>query len=232
MDSCRKHVFEDLQPYVCTFSDCDLSDQFFENRDEWNKHEIQCHRIEWFCNVDPHPHYVEKADFLAHMKSSHYTSFDDSQLSLLSGMFSCPSQRLDGICNLCRKPSVRLETHVSRHLEQIALFALPRINEEAGDNTTNANGSKHEKKQLKPTHLDSPTESSSSTDTHEQQLEGSDIDDIVDQDIIPDSEDPFWDMMAGTFSEARKELCLESLPSIIAIMCIDSHLSSTTSKAN
>lgn len=172
------------------------------------------------------------------MKSSHYTSFDDSPLSLLSGMFSCPSQRLDGICNFCRKPSVRLKTHISRHLEQIALFALPRINEKAGDNTASTNGSieqegsQYEKKQLKPTHLDSQTESSSSTDTHEQQLEGSDIDDIVDQDIIPDSEDPFWDMMAGTFSEARKELCLESLPSIIAIMCIDSHLSSTTSKAN
>ena len=227
-----------MQPYVCTFSDCDLSDQFFESRDEWHNHEIQCHRIEWFCNVDPHPHYAEKADFLAHMKSSHYTSFDDSPLSLLSGMFSCPSQRLDGICNFCRKPSVRLKTHISRHLEQIALFALPRINEKAGDNTASANGSieqegsQYEKKQLKPTHLDSQTESSSSTDTHEQQLEGSDIDDIVDQDIIPDSEDPFWDMMAGTFSEARKELCLESLPSIIAIMCIDSHLSSTTSKAN
>lgn len=146
------------------------------------------------------------------MKSDHNTTFDASQSSLLSSMFRCPSQSLQGICNLCGKPSKSLKSHVSRHLEQVALFALPRINEVAENETgiakdsVNEENSQHKFTKFKYNHPDSQNERSSSNDIFEQQSQGSDLDHNLHQDIVPDSRDPFWDMFTDKFSEAREEL--------------------------
>ncbi|PVH93658.1 hypothetical protein DM02DRAFT_470415, partial [Periconia macrospinosa] len=40
----RRHVLSDLQPYVCTFLECELSSHFFADRDAWYAHEKQHHR--------------------------------------------------------------------------------------------------------------------------------------------------------------------------------------------
>lgn len=204
----RKHVLGDLQPYVCTYSDCDLSDQFFKTREEWYKHEIQWHRIEWFCNVDSHPHFAEQTGFLAHMKSDHNTTFDPSHFSLLSSMFRCPSRSAKGDCNLCLKSSVRVENHVSRHLEQVALFALPRVSNLAGDETAHDNDSvgqdilQYEIKHHKQNHSDSQDEHPSPTDIHEQQSDGSEFY----QDIIPDSEDLSWDRIPSVYIRGKSTM--------------------------
>ncbi|MCJ1468073.1 hypothetical protein MMC07_006699, partial [Pseudocyphellaria aurata] len=221
----KKHVLRDLQPYVCTHSHCDLSDQFFGSRKDWYEHESRRHRIKWFCNVDSHPHFAEQTNFIAHMKSSHNTTFDASKSSLLSSMFRCPLQSSGGGCNLCLEPTATLKNHVARHLEQVALFALPRVQEAAGDNTVNENDSikailSHEQKQLETGHSDSdneqllppsvleletrrsPISTPSDVDDKfenyiipsEQQSEGSYIDEVIDPDIIPDSEETSWDM--------------------------------------
>jgi len=126
MISCRKHILRDLQPYACTYPNCDLSEHFFDSRKEWYKHEIQQHRVEWFCNIDSHPQFAEQSDFLAHMESAHDTTFKTSQLSLLPSMFQCPSRSLEGNCNFCMQPSAKLKSHVSHHLEELALFSLSK----------------------------------------------------------------------------------------------------------
>ncbi|KAF2197185.1 hypothetical protein GQ43DRAFT_381557, partial [Delitschia confertaspora ATCC 74209] len=35
----KGHVFQDLQPYVCIYHDCELVDHLFTGRDEWYIHE-------------------------------------------------------------------------------------------------------------------------------------------------------------------------------------------------
>ncbi|KAF8531430.1 hypothetical protein BDD12DRAFT_644677, partial [Trichophaea hybrida] len=122
----RKHVLRDLQPYACTYPDCDLLEHLFENRDDWYEHEAQQHRVEWFCNVNEHLPYNEQSDFIAHMEKDHLTAFDRRQLSLLRSMFQRPLRNPEGNCNFCLRSCVNLKSHVARHLEQIALFALPR----------------------------------------------------------------------------------------------------------
>ncbi|KAF2464630.1 uncharacterized protein BDR25DRAFT_296597, partial [Lindgomyces ingoldianus] len=121
----KKHVLEDLQPYICTYEDCDLYDHFFENRDAWFKHEAQHHRAKWFCNTDHHPEYDMETDFIKHMELDHNTTFDHQQFALIRDMFRQPSRSIEGTCNLCRRHSKRIKSHVSRHLQQMALFALP-----------------------------------------------------------------------------------------------------------
>ena len=123
---------EDLQPYVCTHQNCDLGDQFFSNRDEWYEHDSQYHRITWFCNTENHPDYDNQRDFINHMRKDHDTMFDESRFVKVQAMFQQPSRRADGTCNLCMRECRKLKYHVSRHLQQMALFALPRVNETAG----------------------------------------------------------------------------------------------------
>jgi hypothetical protein len=102
------------------------------SRDEWYKHETQRHRSKWFCNTEYHLEYEKEPDFLKHMKDDHGMAFDLRRLSILGDMFRKPSRAIEGQCNLCMRHSAKLRGHVSRHLQQIALFALPRLNETAG----------------------------------------------------------------------------------------------------
>ncbi|KAK8188772.1 uncharacterized protein BKA78DRAFT_158295 [Phyllosticta capitalensis] len=120
----KKHVLEDLQPYVCTFPDCELSEHLFENRDAWFKHEMQKHRIEFFCNVEGHKSYEKRAEFLEHLCKEHGTTNEIA--STLPELFRRPSALLSSHCNLCGQRSNGLKAHVSRHLQHIALFAIPR----------------------------------------------------------------------------------------------------------
>ncbi|KAF2688930.1 hypothetical protein K458DRAFT_293521, partial [Lentithecium fluviatile CBS 122367] len=67
----RKHVLCDIQPYVCTFGECDLFDHFFKSREEWFRHEAQHHRAKWFCNSNNHPTFDAEPGLLAHMEGKH-----------------------------------------------------------------------------------------------------------------------------------------------------------------
>lgn len=40
----RKHILEDLRPYICTYSDCQDGLQLYGNRKEWVAHEDAAHR--------------------------------------------------------------------------------------------------------------------------------------------------------------------------------------------
>ena len=125
-------MFEDLKPYVCTFPDCTMSEHLFENRKEWYKHETQYHRLDWSCNTDGHPDFQSQSRFIRHMSASHGAHLDEKKLVILRAIFQRPSKRRSGDCNLCGVSAERLETHVANHLQQISLFALPRVNTTQG----------------------------------------------------------------------------------------------------
>ena len=79
--SWTRHIFRDIQPYVCTFLDCRTPNRLYENRREWSIHISAKHPVE--------------------------------------GPI-CP------LCNSNLASSKQFESHVARHLEELALFALPR----------------------------------------------------------------------------------------------------------
>ena len=122
---------DDLQPYVCTHTNCSLPNRLFEDRDTWFRHETQHHRVEFFCNTPGHQVYVQQADFATHMKQEHDTTLTSS--SPLLDIFRRPLQGHGGVCNLCFRETENLKIHVSRHLQQLALFALPRADYSADD---------------------------------------------------------------------------------------------------
>ena len=84
--SWTRHVFKDLMPYVCVFSDCSTPNRLYDSRRAW----------------------------LQHLLSNHNWG------STLETRIDCPL--------VCGKafPSTQLEQHLGRHLQDLALFALPR----------------------------------------------------------------------------------------------------------
>lgn len=215
----RKHVLEDLQPYVCTYSECELFDHFFKTRDEWYKHEAQRHRVKWFCNTDHHPEHKTQSDLLTHLKQHHGTDFDSGQLSLMREIFQQPSRAVGGQCNLCMRQSANLRCHVSRHLKQMALFALPKVNETADSDkaelsTDSLSQIMMNEEQTLDIELVSQTSQSTSLSNDSYPSEGnkpsyglSDLPRLDNVEVIdvPDSADPQWDKITDKFSKARIE---------------------------
>lgn len=134
-------MLSDLQPYVCTFPGCNLGDHMFENRNAWFQHELQIHRFEYFCNVEAHPTYRRLLGFQNHMQREHDISPAELSNPAAMNIFRHPSSLSGDYCNLCfrAEPVRNMKSHVSKHLEQISLFAIPRAeygkdDVDAGDN--------------------------------------------------------------------------------------------------
>ncbi|KAF2811607.1 uncharacterized protein BDZ99DRAFT_475143 [Mytilinidion resinicola] len=92
---------------------------------EWFNHETHHHRLEWSCNIHDHQSFAELSDFLEHMARMYDSAFDERQIKASRGMFQRPAQSHSGVCTLCYKEATKLKIHVSRHLEQMSLFAIP-----------------------------------------------------------------------------------------------------------
>ena len=110
----------------------------FEARSEWFRHEKQIHRREWCCNATGHSAFQDKEGFRKHIEEHHEELTSSTQLSSILDLFeramestlaSCPLCFAEGSNDLSAK---RLEKHLARHMEALALFALPR-NNNAGD---------------------------------------------------------------------------------------------------
>ena len=100
--SWTKHIFKDLQPYICTFQPCSRPDKLYDSRREW----------------------------FHHISTDHSRSLEESVVDSKH------------VCSLCKNPIAslkRLERHVARHLEELALFALPK-NEDIHDESDSKGG--------------------------------------------------------------------------------------------
>lgn len=140
----RKHVFHDLKPYVCTFEACDL--KLFADRRTWFEHELQFHWVEWCCQFCSHAPFESREKLEAHMQSCHGECFTVEQLPALAEISQQTLNKIPAeACPFCElwepvlKESnlnssngvrfvtpVRYRHHVGAHMEQLALFAIPR----------------------------------------------------------------------------------------------------------
>ena len=102
--SWARHVFKDIMPYVCIFTDCSIPHQLYDSRRDWYRHLVNDH---------------------------HGWVKDDAQAE-------CP------LCQEINLPASKLERHLGRHLEELALFALPRTdaNEDLDSNESSHHSSR------------------------------------------------------------------------------------------
>jgi len=127
--------------------------RMFRSRNEWFAHELQCHRREWVCQYCQHKAFGSAAAYSTHLESSHPTILEGSQLESLLLQSEEPVDKISSTaCPLCdeweanlnnsRQDAKRLllnngkfvepygttkqfRRHLGRHMEQLALFALP-----------------------------------------------------------------------------------------------------------
>lgn len=114
----------DLQPYVCTYTQCNLGEHFFDDKDAWYVHEARYHRCFWSCNVTEHGVYSLGEEFIDHLKTEHIHGITLESLDRAGEAFRKPPRERSGKCHLCDEHSDDLKTHVGRHLQRIALFIL------------------------------------------------------------------------------------------------------------
>ena len=121
----RKHVFADLQPYVCTFLNCPKGNELYGSQREWFEHEVQLHRREWYCNTCSRP-YLQRERFQEHIKAEHPELVTEGYFETV--ISRCERAIVSGItCPLCGMELTlqTLEKHLGLHLQEVALFALP-----------------------------------------------------------------------------------------------------------
>lgn len=132
--SWRKHILRDLQPYVCTFEPCSKGSKLFDSRHEWFDHELLAHRKEWVCSAGCEESFSLQTEFEDHMRNTHAKAFSEHQLVALVDMCQRPVEEdSEAQCPLCVAPMGSMKQlcrHLARHLESLALFALPRSKDE------------------------------------------------------------------------------------------------------
>ncbi|KAL8689788.1 MAG: hypothetical protein Q9218_004619 [Villophora microphyllina] len=125
----QTHVLQDLEPYNCTFTPCFRQYTLFETRDEWMRHELNTHRVQWCCNAPGHKLYNNREDFQEHFRSPH-SEVTTLQSDDLDTCFMRPGYDLKYECPLrCDERFEdlgidELEPHLGRHLESLATFAF------------------------------------------------------------------------------------------------------------
>ena len=84
------------------------------------------------------------------MQAYHDAFVDSPQRDTFLSMFERPKETAGGACSLCLREAENIKTHLAHHLEQVALFALPRVHEMPDmDSGANAKGSKESSSMMK-----------------------------------------------------------------------------------
>lgn len=139
----RRHVFRDLEPYMCTFKRCTAPP--FTGQHAWFDHELQAHRKKWRCNLCRCSPFSTARMLQEHMHLVHRERFTQVQLpSILQSCEIIDDKFAASACPLCKDWTLfqalenaeshtifgtakQFRRHLAKHMEQIALFALPKI---------------------------------------------------------------------------------------------------------
>lgn len=193
----RQHVFRDLMAYSCTFEHCDSG--LFESRIAWKTHEIAEHRRDWHC-PSCRRDFGTRDSVARHISAEHPDTEDEKVHALVTAaspqhtsakISDCPfcddHQARSNVLHPGRATVQREQTsydlpvsidfyqrHLSRHMEQLALFAVPPADEDDED----------EEEQLSQVAGDSPV---LSNEEYDDELEDEDSDDEQPSQVSKDS---------------------------------------------
>jgi hypothetical protein len=161
----KRHVFADLRSYVCTFPDCDA--QLFGDINEWFRHEMQTHRVEYHCRFCNDNVFNKKDKFLRHVRNAHVAILDDADEESLLDISRKPVENIPAEdCPCCDDLASRLRVretpddwssntgadkvimsvtltkfkrHLAAHMEQLSLFAASNARVASSDDNVDSN---------------------------------------------------------------------------------------------
>ncbi|KAI0376370.1 hypothetical protein F5Y04DRAFT_213036 [Hypomontagnella monticulosa] len=123
----KRHVFSDMRPYVCTFTECKESNRLFSSRHDWYSHELAFHRRTWICISGCPERFTSESAFIAHLRVTH-KDFKDTTQAEKHGAHSreLPEPKVS-TCPMCGDKiwsSESIRTHIGRHQAQLGLWPL------------------------------------------------------------------------------------------------------------
>ena len=131
ISSLRKHILEDLRPYLCTYPDCETAYRLYGSRSDWLAHEEAIHRQAWRCRDHPKDQFTKQADFRSHLKLIHQDLNDEQIEAFVEFSVSALEDSRDQ-CKICLKYTSDLPKkqalfkHIANHYETFATFSAPR----------------------------------------------------------------------------------------------------------
>jgi hypothetical protein len=160
----KTHLLQDLQPYICTYQDCESSEQLFRSRREWAEHEAT-HRKLWRCPEHIAALYNSQSGLENHLRREHIGSFPDEKIAIMAKIGEVTAVDSRDQCPICFVSTDTeglgdLQSHVANHLERIATFALPhgREDDEDGASSVASRGSSNSQSLPESTSTDSSDE--------------------------------------------------------------------------
>ncbi len=136
----KTHLLQDLQPYSCTYRECDNPEQLYRSRREWAEHEAT-HRKLWRCPEHVSTLYSSHSGLENHLRQEHIGSFPEDQIAIMAKIGETTAVDLRTQCPVCYASADTeglgdLQNHIANHLERFATFALPRGREDDEDGSS------------------------------------------------------------------------------------------------
>ncbi|RYN85556.1 hypothetical protein AA0120_g8764 [Alternaria tenuissima] len=133
----KTHLLQDLQPYICTYQDCESSQQLFRSRREWAEHEAT-HRKLWRCPEHAAALFSSVSGLENHLRQDHNGNFPEDQITVIAKIGETTAMDTRTKCPICYVPTDTaglddLQSHIANHLERFATFALPHGREDDAD---------------------------------------------------------------------------------------------------
>lgn len=130
LEEWEHHVYEDLEPYTCTFDQCPRGRTTYMTTGDWFNHERDVHRATmiWLCELCDQEFQL-KSLLKDHFLKSHPDHFDKKTANAVIKVMRSSmsrSQFQDQKCPLCQMScdASTVEEHISDHMEQLALAAI------------------------------------------------------------------------------------------------------------
>ena len=125
-----RHVYRDLQPYVCAFEGCSIGEETYESRHRWFNHEMQSHYRVWPCLAHCNEVFQIREELEEHVRAHIEQNIPPAQLKIFVDLTARYPDKVNTefeypLCTSKIAGATSLEKHLGRHLEGLTLFALP-----------------------------------------------------------------------------------------------------------
>ncbi|KAF1960346.1 hypothetical protein CC80DRAFT_356731, partial [Byssothecium circinans] len=143
----KAHILHDLQPYICTYENCNDGNRLYPSRTAWLEHEHLTHRQIWQCFEHSGLQFSSKAALSSHLQSDHVSGITNSQIQNLVEFSELSVEDTRTVCPFClvEGPFQKgFENHMAYHMENFSMISVSRnsamYDEENSETNENQSG--------------------------------------------------------------------------------------------
>lgn len=133
----RRHVIQDLEPYICIRETCPCEQVLYSTSEDWLDHLRSIHDLRWVCSSNDHEeeYFQDEFEYHKHVTERHGIVANEKMLSLLSHANQAEAPEAFDQCPLCalsgdehssdkEKAKQFVLADLVAHLRQLAALSL------------------------------------------------------------------------------------------------------------